>query len=224
MRPCRKPSSVWIAAQKLILKTKGTRPPTVSSQKYWPESPKTHTNNKKTKSSNSTEDNKAKLKVKSTPPSADEKSTTQPKCYGLKMTCRRIVRQPTNKKGRVCTCEMYGEKFKNSTLFITHYSTTHPPLSCKHCSKSYTNLLSLQKHVYMHKAEKKTCDSCGKAFAFQSQLSDHQKTHLKTKPQICSHPNCSKDFTHRYDLLKHECTHKKRQTQVWKLWIYYQGH
>ena len=209
LRPHRKPLSAWIVAQKLILKTKGTRLPTVNSQKHQPESPKTHPSNKKTKSSKSTEDNAAKLTVKSTPPSADEKPTNKPKCYGLKITHHGIVRQPTNKKGRVCTCGMCGKKFKNSTLFITNYSTTHPSLNCKHCSKTYTNPISLQKHKYMHKAEKKTCDSCGKAFAFQSQLSDHWKTHLKTKLHICSHPNCSKDFTHRYDLLKHERTHKK---------------
>ena len=101
------------------------------------------------------------------------------------------------------------KNFKNSTLFIEHYSTTHPLLSCKYCSKVYTNPLSQQKHVYMHTAEKKTCESCGKSFPFDSQLADHRKTHMKNKPHICTHPNCSKDFTHWYDLLKHEWTHKK---------------
>ena len=222
LRPCRKPSSAWIAAQKLILKTKGTRPPTVNSQKHRPESPKTCSNNKKTNPSKSTEDNAAKLTVKLTTPSADEKSTNKPKCYGLKITHHGIVRQPTNKKGRVCTCDMCGEKFKNSTLFITHYSTMHPHLNCKRCSKSYTNLLSLQKHEYMHKAEKKTCDSCGKAFAFQSQLSDHWKTHLKTSHLFT--PELLKGFYPQVWSTETRAHPQKRQTQVWRLWIYYQGH
>ena len=197
------------SSPKTDTKNKGHKATYIQLSKKPAREPKIPTNKKKIKPSNKTEDSKSGLNVKLTPPSAGEQSTTQPKHYGLKITHHGIVRQPTKKKGRVCTCDMCGEKFKNSTLFIKHYSTTHPPLNCKQCSKSYTNLLSLQKHVYMHKAEKKTCDSCGKAFAFQSQLSDHRKTHLKTKPHICSHPNCLKDFTHRYDLLKHKCTHKK---------------
>ena len=133
----------------------------------------------------------------------------QNKCYGLKITHHGIVKQPVMKKGRRCTCEICGAKFKNSTLFINHYSSTHPLLACKHCSKSYTNLLSLQKHVYTHTADKKSCVSCGRQFAFDSQLAHHRKTRMKKKPHICSYPNCTRDFTHRYDLLKHEQTHCK---------------
>ena len=208
MGPRRKPSSTRIAAQKLIVKTKvqKTNADCVSLGYVVQKTP--NTRSKVTLSVNQTPHPSGN---NSQPPSSNEAPVekNQSKCYGLKITHHGIVRQSVMKKGRRCTCEMCGAKFKNSTLFINHYSSTHPPLACKHCSISYTNPLSLQKHVYTHTADKKSCVSCGKQFAFDSQLADHRKTHMKKKPHICPYPNCTKDFTHRYDLLKHEQTHRK---------------
>ena len=101
---------------------------------------------------------------------------------------------------------MCGEKFTHSSTFIQHYSTTHPPLHCKHCNKQYSNPLSLQKHVYVHTSGGKVCGDCKKCFPFASQLREHRRTHLKTKIR-CSHPNCDHEFTHSYDLHKHEKSH-----------------
>ena len=206
MRLGRKPSSACIAAQKVILKTKGLKPKLAHTSQALSDSPCADPT-----TDVPTTQSKTKMDNKQTPACAKDKpvsSTTlgrpSSKHFGLKITQHGIVRQPTVKKGKSCSCEMCGKKFRNSTLFIEHYSTTHPSLSCKHCSKVYTTPLSLQKHVYMHTAEKKTCESCGKSFPLDSQLADHWKTHMKNKPHICTHPNCSKDFTHQYDLLKHE--------------------
>ena len=58
------------------------------------------------------------------------------KC-GLKIIHHGIVKQPIAKQGKRCTYEMCGEKFKDSTSFIMHYSTTHPPLPYKYCLKVY---------------------------------------------------------------------------------------
>ena len=104
---------------------------------------------------------------------------------------------------------MRGEKFESSTAFITHYRTTHPPLACPDCDKTYTNPRSLQKHRYIHIGDMKMCPDCNKCFPFESQLSDHKKTHLTLKQYVCSHPKCMKDFTHKYDLAKHERIHSK---------------
>ena len=106
---------------------------------------------------------------------------------------------------------MCGNKFPSSTAFIEHYKVTHPLLKCQDCDKIYNNPLSLQKHRYVHSEKEKLeeCENCGRTFPFASQLADHQKSHLKHCPHVCSHPGCGKDFTHRYDLHKHECTHRK---------------
>ena len=208
MRPRRKPSSAHIAAQKLILKTKGQKSTAVHTPLGSAVQKAPITRSKASLSNTQTIESSANGS-NTTLANATEAGKNHNKCFGLKITHHGIVRQPIMKKGRKCTCEMCGAKFKNSTLLIKHYSSTHLPLACKHCSKLYTNLLSLQKHVYMHIADKKSCASCGKQFAYDSQLTDYRKTHMKKKPHICSHPNCTKDFTHRYDLLKHERTHCK---------------
>ena len=105
---------------------------------------------------------------------------------------------------------MCGGTFANSTAFIVHHRDTHPPLSCPNCDKVYTNPLSLQKHCYTHIADMKKCLDCDRSFPFESQLSDHRKTHLTLKQYMCSHPKCQKDFTHKYDLAKHERIHTKK--------------
>ena len=120
-----------------------------------------------------------------------------------------LKRPAARAKGRHCQCDMCGEKFDNSTAFIAHYSSTHPPLPCKDCTKIFSNPLSLQKHHYHHVGKQYPCDVCNHTFPFESQLKDHRKSHFKTKPHMCSYPNCGKEATHLYDMKKHERTHRK---------------
>ena len=128
---------------------------------------------------------------------------------GLKIVHHGLKCPALQTKGRYCKCDMCGETFGTSTSFIEHYSTTHPPLPCKDCSKVFSNPLSLQKHRYHHVGKKFPCDMCEWSFPFDSQLKDHHKSHFKTKPHICSYPNCGKEATHLYDMKKHERTHIK---------------
>ena len=58
---------------------------------------------------------------------------------GLKIIHHGLKRPAPQTKGRHCKCDMCGETFGTSTSFIEHYSTTHPPLPCKDCSKVFKN-------------------------------------------------------------------------------------
>ena len=203
---CR-PSSARIAAQKLITKTKGVK---LSSTK--PSSNKNSmVKNQMGVQSTSSKQEPSRNMAKQDDPIMALKTTTTSKQFGLKITHHGLVKHRVEKKGRRCICDMCGEKFKNSTSYIEHYSSTHLNLNCKYCEKCYTNPLSLQKHQYVHTTPAKKCGTCGKSFPFSSQLANHRKTHMKVKPHICSHPGYGKDFIHRYDLLKHEGTHSKKK-------------
>ena len=213
-RPCRHPSAARIAVQKIILKTKGLKiEPNPSRQ--------TPNQTRLRKRKLEIDNSPATLKILSpqnaassggllsTPPSTLDTAAPKRK-YGLKITHHGISRGPPTKKLRSCRCEMCGDKFMSSTLFIDHYSTTHLTLPCPDCDKIYSNPLSLQKHCYFHMGNMKKCPDCDKCFPFELQLSDHLKTHLNLKQYICSHPKCKKDFTHKYHLAKHKWIHTKK--------------
>ena len=107
MRLGRRPSSACIAAQKLILKTKGLRPKTSPSvQASVP--PVTAVCAKipaKVGDTQNPDD------VKNNP-SSNFNPFKPSKHFGLKITHHGIVRPPIVKKGRSCTCEMCGESSK----------------------------------------------------------------------------------------------------------------
>ena len=215
-RPKRAPSAARIAAQKIILRTRGAKVElnsnvqTLNQTRLLRHKQASHANlpAKSTPSLTTAGSSKSRSVVTST---STWESTTPEKKYTLKITHHGITKRPLNKKGRRCQCEMCGETFPSSTSFITHYHDTHPLLPCPDCNKTYNNPLSLQKHSYMHTGEMKKCPNCDKLFPFYSQLKDHRKTHLKLKQYVCSHPKCDRDFTHKYDLAKHERTHSKKK-------------
>ena len=53
------------------------------------------------------------------------------------------------------------------------------------------------------------CDTCGKGFAFSSQLTAHLPSH-GARLHRCDKPKCNKSFTHAGDLKKHQKTHTKK--------------
>ncbi|KAM9325095.1 uncharacterized protein PAF06_001231 [Gastrophryne carolinensis] len=50
-----------------------------------------------------------------------------------------------------------------------------------------------------------SCPECGKRFALQTELEDHQKTHSIQRPFQCS--ECWRSFSHKSDLVRHRRTH-----------------
>ena len=91
-----------------------------------------------------------------------------------------------------------------------HFISKHRKLTCKVCDKSFNKPRSYQKHLYVHKDSKHKCNTCGKSFAFKSQLDARMPTHSGVRMHLCPEQNCSKNFTHPGDLKKHVKTHSKK--------------
>uniref|UniRef100_A0A8C8DU46 Si:dkey-182i3.10 n=1 Tax=Oryzias sinensis TaxID=183150 RepID=A0A8C8DU46_9TELE len=66
-----------------------------------------------------------------------------------------------------------------------------PPLSCKHCRKTFTKLLQLKAHQAVHEANTEKpflCTECGRGFSFQRSLDAHMLLHTG-KSRVCPPPN-----------------------------------
>ena len=207
-RPGHVPSAAHIAAQKIVVKTKGTKPkstlkveppklskPTVSS---------TEGSMSNTSTPSTSKNNKTDVAAES-----DDKEplSVTKKHMGLRVTHHGLIHHGPTIKYHRFQCEMCGNYFLGSTEYITHYKDTHPALPCNSCEKVFTNPLSLKKYNFHHQGNIKTCEFCGRSFPFDCQLNDHQKTYLSKKLHFCSFANCDKSFTHKYNLQKHEYTH-----------------
>ena len=89
-----------------------------------------------------------------------------------------------------------------------HFRSTHQPLICQDCNKSFATPSGLHKHSYMHQATPFKCDKCEKSYPFQSQLSSHLLTHTNVLEYHCNHDGCGKNFKRKNEYEKHSEVHK----------------
>ena len=89
-----------------------------------------------------------------------------------------------------------------------HFRSTHQPLTCQDCNKSFATPSGLHKHSYVHQATPFKCDKCEKSYPFQSQLSSHLLTHTNVLEYHCNHDGCGKDFKRKNEYEKHSEVHK----------------
>ena len=118
--------------------------------------------------------------------------------------------RPVKKGHRLFRCIKCSMLFNTIAELNDHFISKHRKLTCKVCDKSFNKPRSYQKHLYIHKDSKHVCNTCGKGFAFKSQLDAHTPTHSGVRTHPCPKRNCSKSFTHPGDLKKHVKTHSKK--------------
>ncbi|XP_043942901.1 zinc finger protein 850-like [Protopterus annectens] len=101
-----------------------------------------------------------------------------------------------------------GYKRKKSSDLDTSQKahTETKPYKCAECSKCFTYLSKLQRHLSTHTGEKPfKCAECSKSFAHKWHLKSHQSSHTGYKPHKCV--ECSKCFSRKCELVRHQLTH-----------------
>ena len=151
--------------------------------------------------------------LSSTPPPklpdrTDSLHKNKGKLHIKKLSLRKA--RPVKKGHRLFRCIRCSMLFNTIAELNDHFTSKHRKLTCKMCDKSFYKPRSYQKHLYVHKDSKHACNTCGKGFAFKSQLNAHMPTHSSVRMHLCPERNCSKSFTHPGDLKKHVKTHSKK--------------
>ena len=142
------------------------------------------------------------------PDRPDSSHKNKGKLHIKKLSLRKA--RPVKKGHRLFRCLKCSMLFNTIAELNDHFISKHRKLTCKVCDKSFNKPHSYQKHLYIHKDSKHVCNTCGKGFAFKSQLDAHMPTHSGVHMHPCPKKNCSKSFTHPGDLKKHVKTHSKK--------------
>ena len=64
------------------------------------------------------------------------------------------------------------------------------------------------KHRYSHYETMVECETCGKGFQFQSQLTEHRRVHQLIGDWVCFRPACGKRFKRESELDAHLFNHR----------------
>lgn len=113
-----------------------------------------------------------------------------------------------HRKTKRFNCNECGEGFTTRSLYVEHFvrHSNPRPFKCDLCSKTFTVLKSLRKHIFGCHVENPPikCDHemCNKTFNSQSGLRNHIKnSHLDNQKVECK--NCGKNFLHKSSFRKH---------------------
>lgn len=88
-----------------------------------------------------------------------------------------------------------------SKISISNFSREH---TCPHCALTFTQALSLKRHLSVHSGEKNFKCECGKSYRQIDSLKAHRKRHLE--PTIPC-PYCVKHFYTKNELKSHVGIH-----------------
>lgn len=104
-------------------------------------------------------------------------------------------------------CDICGHRAPSRTVIINHFRNKHfskREHTCPHCSLTFTQALSLKRHLSVHSGEKNFKCECGKSYRQIDSLKAHRKRHLE--PTIPC-PYCTKHFYTKNELKSHVGIH-----------------
>ena len=149
------------------------------------------------------------------PPQVIDADRTEPKIIGTAVKVERKTiqpgnDQPTEKKKKTFVmveyklkrqyvntkckflCEKCHQNFGSQREVNEHFRTTHPPVQCDICQRTFDTPAAMVKHKYHHYKYMYECDHCGKGFHFKSQLKEHLRVHQAQGDWTCFRPKCGK--------------------------------
>ena len=92
-----------------------------------------------------------------------------------------------------------------------HYRSSHPPVLCPVCKKTFSCPNTQDRHLYSHNLNKQfVSDRCEESFAFESVLATHKIVHCMLRTWICAKKGCDRDFKWKGDLVAHVKTHTSK--------------
>ncbi|XP_067013708.1 zinc finger protein 420 isoform X2 [Anabrus simplex] len=111
-------------------------------------------------------------------------------------------------------CMLCGECFLDGASVAAHVRKRHakniPPNACTLCGKTCRDRRSLQKHTWVHSAERCfACQECGKRFHSRARLKRHMVSH-RDKAVRCE--ECGEEFPDGRALINHRHSHKQDLT------------
>ncbi|XP_047519430.1 zinc finger protein 239-like isoform X1 [Pieris napi] len=117
-------------------------------------------------------------------------------------------------------CDLCPEGFVYMRCLLAHRNSTHPEASsrelalrCALCSRSFTHLNSLRRHLRSHSGDRNyLCNVCGKSLTSREHLKFHIRIHTGYKPNVCK--TCGKGFVKKCNLTLHERVHSGEKPYV----------
>ena len=145
------------------------------------------------------------------PPQPTDANQTEPKIIGTvvkveQKTIQPRNDQPTEKKKKMFVtveyklkrkyvntkqkfpCEKCHQNFGSQKEVNEHFRTTHPPVQCNICQRTFDTPAAMVKHRYHHYEYMYECDHCRKGFHFESQLKEHLRVHQAQGNWTCFRP------------------------------------
>lgn len=122
-------------------------------------------------------------------------------------------------------CIYCNTSFKNRTELMEHTQKHQleiitEPIKCLYCSKSYSTLRNLKRHLDIHDENKThVCKLCNKKFALGETLIDHLVRHKGYKPYTCD--ICNKSYIHIAKIRDHMKSHSDKKVRIIRFYLPY---